>query len=144
MKTQPKRYSALLVVLLIPVALYAQTTTYGRGQNQQTRYLLDRIDTKTQTFRSQMSQFLGGATPGITANRAENFDTMLTGFEQSIDSLRNGYRSRRDSSADVTNVLQQAAIINRFVERNSVNYQARNQWNSIRTDLETLARNYNV
>jgi hypothetical protein len=146
MKKQLRNYLMLLLSLLIPAALHAQTTTYGTGgaQNQQTRYILARIETKNETFRNEMSQFLNQDQTNLNMNRGERFDNMLDRFEQAMDSLRNTYATRSDSRAQIDDVLQQASTINRFVERNSVSYQARNQWGSIRNDLDLLARNYNV
>ena len=146
MKKRMKSLSVLLLSFLIPAALQAQTNTYGTGraQNQQTRYILARIETKTETFRNEMSQFLNQDQVSPNTNRADRFDNLLNSFEQAMDSLRSSSAARRDSTAEVNDLLQQAGAINRFVERNSVSYRARNQWGSIRTDLDTLARNYNV
>jgi hypothetical protein len=146
MKKGIKDLSVLLLSLLIPAVLQAQTITYGTGrtQNQQTRYILNRIESKTETFRNEMSQFLNQDQLNTGTNREERFDNLLNRFEQSMDSLRNSYSARRDSNVEVNDLLQQASAINRFVERNSLSYQAKNQWSSIRNDLDLLARNYNV
>jgi hypothetical protein len=76
--------------------------------------------------------------------REENIEEFITGFENATDRLKQRVDARETTGQDAMDVLTQAAYINRFMTRNAFTRPARNQWNSIRADLNTLATYYSV
>lgn len=118
----------------------AQTT---RATNRQIQVLLDRIETKTDTFRREVDLRLG---ENRRANR--NLDDSVTGyiadFENATDSLKSDFVGRRANASQVNDVLNRAWNIDDFMKRNRLGNSAESQWRSLRTDLDTLARHYTV
>lgn len=110
-----------------------------RASDRQVRDLLVRIETKTDAFRQSVDRSLDRGRWDNT-NREESIMTYITDFENATDELRRDFDSRRSISNEVSNVLDRAWYIDDFVRRNQLNSSVRSQWNSLRYDLNTLAR----
>jgi hypothetical protein len=140
MKRQMKFMSIMLLSVIIPAAAYSQVITYGGGRDsdRQTRMLLTRIARETATFRNEA---LSSANQNIlNANREDRLDNMIDEFNTATTTLNNQYDSRRDVTVEVRDVLQRAASIDRFMQRNNLSYRAKTQWMTLRSDLDNLAR----
>jgi len=131
-----------LFVLGSGAAANAQVSTY-RVTDTQTRNLLTRIETKTNRFQSTMNGVLNRG----RWNNTSSEDTVrgyILDFENSTGVLLRRINSRQPVNSEVNDVLARASNINQFMEQNSLASSAENQWISIRTDLNTLARYYNM
>jgi hypothetical protein len=109
----------------------------------QMRTLLTRIESKTDVYKRQMDNALTRSRWNNT-NREERIEDMIDGFENSTDRLKQRFDARESVIQDANDVLMQAAYIDRFMRNNTFTRPAQNQWNSIRTDLNTLANYYRV
>jgi len=137
-------YSLALVLALacIGMTAQAQRRTY-RGTDQQVRQLINRIESRTNVFRSDLDARLDRSR--IDGTRREDDINQLVGdFENATNQLRDRFNSRRSVSADVQSVLDQAALIDSFVRRNRLGARTERDWASLRLDLNELARVYNV
>jgi hypothetical protein len=144
MKRQILFLAAIFLSLMIPAGSRAQVITYGGGRasDQQMRTLLARISTETATFRNEV---MSSANRNIlNANREDRVDNLIDQFNTATTNLNNRYSYRRDMSVEVNDVLQRAATIDRFMQRNNLNYRAENAWTRLRSDLDSLARYSNV
>jgi len=65
-------------------------------------------------------------------------------FRRATDRLRGRVGSRESSTLDVEEVLRRGASIDGFMQRYQLSTQAEQQWLSLRRDLDTLGRAYNV
>ena len=110
------------------------------GTDNQITAIIRRIETRTDTFRQQITRFDNRR----DTQRSEQLMTYVTDFENATDSLSTNFTSRRSSSADVQEVLNRAAVIDSFMRNSPVNNAVQNQWNLLRTDLNTLANYYRV
>lgn len=124
--------------------IQAQTRAY-RTTDRQLQTLLTNIETKTISFRRE-AEFTGSRN---NRNNAQSQDLLnyLSEFESATSNLRQNFTSRRSSRADVENLLNRAGAIDGYLRNTNNNRSAirlQNQWNLIRTDLNTLASNYNV
>lgn len=126
--------------ILLPLTTLAQI---GVVRERQVRNLLTRIETRTDSFRREV-QYSLDRTPLATTNREDRIADFITDFENATDSMRRNFESSRSISADVNEVLNRAAFINRFMSRNQLSATAESEWIRIRTDLDTLARLYTV
>jgi len=132
----------VLVSISITALTNAQVITYGGGRvsDRQMRTLLTRISTESATFRNEVMSTANRTV--LNANREDRIDNMIDQFSTAINTLNNQYDGRRDVTVEVRDVLERAANIDRFMQRNNLNYRAENRWTTLRTDLSTLA-NYN-
>ncbi len=130
-------------MLIVSVGVVnAQRRPY-RVTDSQVQYLLNRIEQRTDIFKRNLDT-------ALDRSRLDGSDTedMINGyvadFENATDELRNKFDSRTSVSTDVEEVLNRAAFINSFMQRNRLAASAENSWLSLRTDLNTLARYYTV
>lgn len=135
-----------LFALSFSVSLATTAAAQGRPyrvSERQVQTLLDRIETRTNTFRGQIDRNLDRR-PIDGTRREDNINDMVGEFETATDTLRNNFASRDSTADDVQNVLNQAVPVDRFVRNNNVSRNAQTTWNLIRTDLNTLAGYYRV
>jgi hypothetical protein len=137
-------FSLALVFVLAGLGMMAQAQrrTYGTT-NQQTRLLIRRIENRTNIFRSSLSAALDNSRIDGT-QREDNINQFVSDFESATNQLRDRINSRQVVVADAQNVLDRAALIDSFMRRNRLNAQAERDWASLRTDLNELARTYNI
>jgi hypothetical protein len=137
-------FSLALVLALAGIGMTAeaQRRTY-RGTDQQVRQLITRIESRTNVFRSDLDARLDRSR--IDGTRQEdNINQLVGDFENATNRLRDRFNSRQSVSADVQSVLDQAALIDSFVQRNRLGARAERDWASLRLDLNELASVYNV
>jgi hypothetical protein len=122
----------------------ASAQVYGtRATRRNMNDLMVRIETKTDSFKRMIQNDLDRSTLNNT-NREDRVSDFIANFEAATDALRSRFNSRQDLSGEVQEVLNRAALIDRFMARNNLTYQVENQWTSLRADLDTLARYNNV
>jgi hypothetical protein len=120
----------------------AQRRTY-RMNDRQVEALINRVETSTDRFRQSVDFALDRSRYNGTASEDE-INRFIQTFDQATDQLRERFNRRASVSADVENVLRQAVSIDQFVITNRLGGRVRSDWNLVRTDLDALARAYNV
>ena len=76
--------------------------------------------------------------------RVDDIDRLILDFEAAVNQLDRRLGSRRATSSDVQTVLDRAVLIDDFFTANRLGAGSRREWQTIRTDLEQLANNYNI
>lgn len=113
-----------------------------RVNEQQVRALLQRLETRTDSFRLTVERQMNN--PRNNVRMDENALGYIESFEQATNDLRNGFNGRTVQNSDVTPVMNYGWYVNDFMSRARLNAPAVQQWNLIRTDLNTLSNLYNV
>lgn len=131
---------SMVAVLLSSLGVSAQIL---RGQERQTQVLLNRIESRTDTFKRAVEMSLN-RTPLNSTDREDRITDFIAAFETATDSLRRGFAANRDVTSEVNEVLSRATFINRFMTRNRLSVRAETEWNGLRTDLNSLARFHSV
>ena len=104
-----------------------------------TRDLVRRIQTRTDSLQRAVQ------TAADRNNyRVDDIHRMILDFEAAVNQLDRRLGSRRTTSSDVQTVLDRAALIDNFFVNNRLGAGSRREWQTIRTDLEQLASNYNL
>lgn len=136
-------YLILITAMLSSVSfVQAQVRPY-RVNDRQVQTLLTRIEQGTDTYKRSMET-------ALDRSRLDGSDTedmlmsYITEFENATDSLKQRFDSRQSVDTDVQEVLNRAAFINAFMQRNRLNAASQRNWTSVRTDLNTLATYYRV
>jgi hypothetical protein len=115
----------------------------NQTNNQQVRQLIRRIANQTNIFRASLDASLDRSRINGT-NTEDDINRFVGDFASATSQLRDRFNSRQEAAADVQNVLDQAALIDRFMRRNRPGVRAQSDWTAIRTDLNTLARIYGI
>ena len=129
-------------VLLSGLTTMAQRTTYRRT-NQSVRQLITRIENNTNIFRSSLDAALDQSSLDGT-NAEDNINMFVQDFESSLTRLRQRVESRQATAADAQDVLDRAALIDRFVTRRRLASNVQRDWTNVRLQLNQLAQIYNV
>lgn len=140
-----KRIVYVFIVLafsIIGVSVQAQRRP-NRVSDRQVSGILQRLERSSSRFRATLDTALDRSR--IDGTRAEdNLNSMARDFDNATSQLKDRFGHRRAVAADVDNVLQRAAPINDFMNRNGINAQTQDAWTSVRTDLNALANAYSV
>ena len=118
------------------------TTTY-RGSESSVRSLLTRLETRTDLYRREIGNALDRGILNDTRSESSVI-SYVADFETATDKLKQNFEARRSTSADIEEVLNRAYYIDGFMRDYRLSTAAESQWRLIRTDLDTLASNYNV
>ncbi|HLL76780.1 MAG TPA: YMGG-like glycine zipper-containing protein [Pyrinomonadaceae bacterium] len=119
-----------------------QTRAY-RMTDRQIDALIRRVENSADRFRQSAAFALDRSRYNGTASEDE-INRFIQNFEAATDQLRDRFNRRASVSADVENVLRQAAFIDQFVVTNRLGGRVQSDWTLVRTDLDALARAYNV
>jgi YmgG-like glycine-zipper protein len=115
----------------------------SRVSDRQVSDILRRLTQSSSRFRKSLDNALDRSRSDGT--RAEDdINSFVRDFDKATNQLKDRFGSRRAVAADVENVLQKAALITDFMNRNRANAEAQNGWVAVRTDLSALANAYGV
>lgn len=109
----------------------------------QLRQLVQRIETRSSNFSRNLRQDLNrrGFNDRYSLDQVRS---ELSQFESAVVQLRNRVNSRQLSSAEVRNLLQEAAFLNNYVAAEQLSSQTENNWNLLRQDLDQVASAFNL
>ena len=111
---------------------------YGNAEN-----LIRSIETKADIFKRSLDRDLDRSRANNT--RAEDrINDFVSEFEQATNQLRSDFRDNDRGSGAVSEVLQRGRTIDSYMRRMRGSSNAKRQWNSLRGDLDQLARLYGV
>jgi hypothetical protein len=133
---------ALGVLLAGFTAMAQQQRTY-RGTYQSVRNLINRIDSRSTTFRNTLDTALDQSQLDGT-NAEDNINQFVRDYDASVDRLRERFEARQSTAADAQEVLNRAALIDRFVNRRRLDARVQQDWANVRLQLNQLASVYNV
>lgn len=121
---------------------FAQTRAY-RVSDRQVSDLLLTLERDSDVFRRTMTDALDRSSWNATRTEDE-IQSYVNDFENATDNLKRNFEDRRSVGADVTEVLNRAANIDRFLQQYRFNATVTNNWTRVRNNLNTLASYYNV
>jgi hypothetical protein len=136
-------FTKIMVAMALTSMPLAAAAQIGGYRATQVRNLLTRIETRTDAFSREVQTALDRS-PLNSTTREDRITDFITDFENATDALRRSFDTNRNVNAEVTEVLERATFVNRFMTRNRLTVRAESQWNAIRADLNTLARYYSV
>jgi YMGG-like Gly-zipper len=129
-------------VLLVGITAMAQQRGY-RGTNQSIRNLINRIQSTTDTFRTSLDTALDQSRIDGT-NAEDNINMFVRDFDSAVDRLQERFNNRQSTASDAQEVLNRAALIDRFVNRRRLDARVQQDWANVRLQLNQLASVYNV
>src|SRR5436305_9299758 len=136
--------SLALVVALVSIGLTAaQAQRTYQTNDRQVGNLIRRVELSTDRFRSTVEMMSGRGQYNGSSTR-DQLNSYSQNFVSAVATLRQRFNSRADVTADVQNVLQQASLINSLLLNNRMGTRVRSDWSLVRSDLDALARAYNI
>jgi hypothetical protein len=114
-----------------------------RVTDREVSRLLDRIKSKTNTFRDSLKKALIQSRIDRT-QRESDVNAYVRAFEEETRRLDDHFDRHKSTVADVDSVLQRASRINTFMALHPLDTRVQGDWATLRTDLELLANAYSV
>ena len=134
-KTTFMAFLLTLVTAGMAISAMAQFATSDAA----TRDVVRRIQTRTDSLQRAVQN-----AADRNNYRVDDIDRLILDFEAAVNQLDRRLGTRRVTSSDVQTVLDRAALIDNFFANNRLGSGSRREWQTIRTDLEQLANNYNL
>jgi YMGG-like Gly-zipper len=140
-----KRAMAFAVVFMLAglATATAQTPRDDRRDDRQAEQVIARIDQRAARFQNNVERAVNQN--GMDNTRREGkINQFVTDFRQAVAQLRANNSRRQASDADVQMVLDRAARIDAFLRAHQGLTGVDNDWQMLRSDLDSLASAYNV
>jgi hypothetical protein len=120
-----------------------QTGVAYRINDRQLDAIIRRVENGADRFRTDLDSSLDRSR--YDGTRAEdNINQFVRDFAGATDQLRSRFTAHTSVAADVENVLRQATFIDDFVQRQPLSYRVKNDWTTLKGDLNQLTTAYNV
>jgi len=130
----------LLLFSIIGLGIQAQP---NRNNTRQVGNMLQRLERSSSRFRNSLNVAL--VQRSVDQTQPQNdVSTFQSGLDLAIKQFRDQFTRRLAVASDVESILQKASPINSFINQNTLNPRVKNDWASVRTDLNTLATVYAV
>ncbi len=133
----------LLILMLIGVGNANVASAQYRLSNTEIRTLIQRVETRTDSFSRTLENSLDRSSINGTAQENE-INRLVSDFELATDQLRTRFESRQATSTEVRAVLDRASLIHRFVLDNRLDARVAQDWQLVRSDLDRLAVAFNL
>lgn len=114
-----------------------------RLSEKEVEQIIHRIETESDRFRSSLDSALDRSRFN-GSRREDDINAFVKDFYGETKRLHDHFDAHKSSGADVQSVLDRAARIDDFMRRIRLTNKAQNDWSTLRTNLEELARVYNV
>jgi hypothetical protein len=138
MKTVRKTaFKAFLVLLVV-----SSTTSIGMAQFASEASIRDTVR-RIQTRTDNLQRAIQNASDRGNY-RAEDLNRLVLDLENAVNQFDRRLGSRRASSTDARAVLDRAVLVDSFLVNNRVGGGTQREWQSLRADVDQLARYYNL
>src|ERR1044072_702143 len=141
-----KIITSVFILLLFPIiigrAVEAQPQA-DRNSTRQVDNMLQRLERSSSRFRNSL--YVALVQRSVDQTQPQNdISTFQSGLDLAIKQFRDQSTRRLAVASDVESILQKASPINSFITQNNLNPRVKNDWTSVRTDLNTLANAYGI
>ena len=144
--TITKSIAYVFILLLFPIIIGLDVQAQPQPHRNNTRHvgnMLQQLERSSSRFRNSLNVEL--VQRSVDQTRPQNdISTFQSGFDLAIKQFRDQFTRRLAVGSDVEVVLQKASPINSFISQNTLNTRVKNDWASVRTNLNTLASAYGV
>jgi hypothetical protein len=144
--TITKSTAYVLILLLFPIIIGLDVQAQPQANRNNTRQvgnMLQQLERSSSRFRNSLNVEL--VRRSVDQTRPQNdISTFQADFDLAIKQFRDQFTRRLAVGSDVEGVLQKASPINSFITQNTLNPRVKNDWASVRTNLNTLAGAYGI
>jgi hypothetical protein len=135
--------AAALIAITSNAALFAVQQPPSRASDHDVKQVIAQLEKHAQLFQFSLTsapdlQWLAGE------RGTGDIDRFVTHFVDATRQLRQHYGRGQVVTIRVDEVLRRGASIDSFMEHHRSPNQVEQDWSTVRRDLETLARAYNV
>ena len=139
--TIKKSITSVFILLLFPIIIGLDVQAQpqpNRNNTRQVGNMLQRLERSSSRFRNSLNIALVQGSVDQTQPQ-NDISTFKSGLDVAIKHFRDQFTRRLAVGSDVESILQKASPINSFIDQNTLNPRVKNDWASVRTNLNTLA-----
>jgi hypothetical protein len=125
-----------------PLGAVASDLPY-RISDKEVEEIIHRIESQSDEFRKSLDAALDKSRLNGT-RREDDINAFVKNFYNQTKRLHDNFDHHRSTTSDVQLVLDGAAQIDQFMRRNKLKKQAQKDWATLRSNLDELARAYNM
>ncbi|HEX7295961.1 MAG TPA: hypothetical protein VF251_09440 [Pyrinomonadaceae bacterium] len=133
----------LVSVLSVCSAIVVHAQQPYRISDSEVERMIRRIEQQSDRFKSSLDSALDKSRLNGT-NREDNINSFVQDYYEQTKTLRDHFDRKHSASADVTAVLEKAARIDDFMQRNRLSSRAQEEWSKLKINLDALSAAYNV
>jgi len=139
-----KGIASVFILLLFPIIIGLGVQAQpNRPNTRQVGNMLQRLERSSSRFRNSLNVAL--VQRSIDQTQPENdISSFQAGFDLAIKQFRDQFTRRLAVASDVESILSNASPINSFITQHTLNPRVKNEWASVRTNLNTLASAYRI
>ncbi len=144
------KFSGRFSIFVVTAVLFYVTSWGAFAQNRSARVserqvsnLLLTLQRDSDNFRDVVSTALDRSSWNGTRTEDE-IQGYVNDFRSSSDTLKSDFQDRRNVGTDISDVLNRAGNIDRFLQQYRLNNQVSTAWSRVKSDLNTLAGYYNI
>ena len=141
-----KSITFVFILLLFPIVIGRDVQAQpqpNRNNTRQVGNMQQRLERSSSRFRSSLNVSL--VQRSVDQTKPQNdISAFQHGFDLAIEHFRDQFTRRLAVASDIESILQKASPINSFITQNTLNPRVKNDWASVRTNLNTLASAYGV
>ena len=135
-------FTLLLFSIIVGLSVQAQPQP-NRNNARQVDNMLQRLERSSSRFRNSLNVAL--VQRSVDQTQPQNdISTFQSDLDLAIRQFRDQFTRRLAVPSDVDSILRKASPINSFMNQNTLNARVKNDWTSVRTDLNTLASTYGI
>jgi hypothetical protein len=146
MRFKSSLIALVFVVTCLGFATQARAQVVGqpyRLTDKEVERILHRIENQATNFRRSLDAALDRSRLDDT-NREDDINAFIKNFNEQTKRLHDRFDDRKAVAADVEAVLNSAASIDQFMQRQRLSERAQTDWTTLRASLDDLAQAYNV
>jgi YMGG-like Gly-zipper len=138
-----RRIFVLLVLGTLAVSVHAQVYRSRQPNRPSIRQLINRLEFHTDQFRNNINVAIE-QNQVADMRTGENMSVFMSDFDNALRQFHERFDQRIATSADVRDVINRGALIDRFMSRHTVDTRTENSWSFVRGDLNQLANLYGI
>src|SRR5215216_5085049 len=141
-----KSVSFVFILLLFSIISGPNVQAQPQRNSNNTRQvgnMLQRLERSSSRFRNSFNLAL--VRESVDQTQPQNdISSFQAGLDLAVKQFRDQFTRRLAVASDVESLFQKASPINSFINQNNLSARVKNDWISVRTDLNTLASAYGV
>jgi hypothetical protein len=132
-------FATFVGILFVALAFSVQT---ARAQEDVGR-LVEQLEEHSDKFVKSLNTALDGSQYNGTSSEDE-INGYVKRFEDATDKLKNNWEDNKNNKVAATEVLERARTIDTFLKNHAMGDVVTTDWNTIRSDLERIAKAYKL
>src|SRR5712691_8638450 len=134
---------SFVMILILGITAVGAASQTRRGTQQYQRQVIHQLESHLDTFRNSLNaSFNRNGTDN--SRQQENTNLIMSNLTDAVTRMHERVDRREATANDAQEILNNAAAIDRFLQRRPQDWRTQQSWTNVRSDLDRLASIYGV